>query len=250
MAVYDPNFEIELSAQLNRRAGSAEAIRAALVLPGQIRAHGARIAMFIGAAMLAQDGAMKADAMGGLARAIRGFDAVRDLFADWRRRDGLHPDLAPLFVAMRARDSGAIKAIDAYRAVVGAAYEEIARKGDIDPAIFDEVMRVAYATFHPAMLGLSQRMSEAGQAARNRADQSAREAQARALDARERIDTIARTVRLISLNARVEAAHAGDAGRAFGVIAEEIKALSEQTEAVSAELGDSVDDIMAALRTV
>jgi len=42
-----------------------------------------------------------------------------------------------------------------------------------------------------------------------------------------RIQSISQMVRLISLNASVEAARAGDAGKAFGVIAHEVKALSE-----------------------
>jgi Methyl-accepting chemotaxis protein (MCP) signalling domain len=45
-----------------------------------------------------------------------------------------------------------------------------------------------------------------------------------------KIDTIALSIRMISLNASVEAAHAGDAGRGFAVIAQEIQKLSDEAK--------------------
>lgn len=45
-----------------------------------------------------------------------------------------------------------------------------------------------------------------------------------------KIDTIALSIRLISLNASVEAAHAGEAGRGFAVIAQEIQNLSDEAK--------------------
>ena len=45
-----------------------------------------------------------------------------------------------------------------------------------------------------------------------------------------KIDRIALSIRLISLNASVEAAHAGKAGRGFAVIAQEIQNLSDEAK--------------------
>lgn len=47
-------------------------------------------------------------------------------------------------------------------------------------------------------------------------------------DAIESIDHVSQQVKLISLNASIEASHAGDKGRGFGVIAAEIRALGEE----------------------
>ena len=44
------------------------------------------------------------------------------------------------------------------------------------------------------------------------------------------IDQISRKIKFIAINATVEAARVGDTGRAFAVIASEIKTLSEQTQ--------------------
>lgn len=44
----------------------------------------------------------------------------------------------------------------------------------------------------------------------------------------ESIDSVSQRVKLISLNASIEASHAGEKGRGFSIIAAEIRALSEE----------------------
>lgn len=61
------------------------------------------------------------------------------------------------------------------------------------------------------------------------------------------LDGIARTTRMLALNALVEAARAGDAGRGFAVVAEEVKQIAEQAAGIStglsAELGPTVAEL-------
>lgn len=57
------------------------------------------------------------------------------------------------------------------------------------------------------------------------------------------IQSISQMVRLISLNASVEAARAGDAGRAFGVIATEVKAMSEAIQRSATSVTGTVRDL-------
>ncbi|WP_299045881.1 methyl-accepting chemotaxis protein [uncultured Tateyamaria sp.] len=57
------------------------------------------------------------------------------------------------------------------------------------------------------------------------------------------ITSVSRMVRLISLNASVEAVRAGDAGRAFGVIASEVKAMSEAIQTSAATVTRTVRDL-------
>ncbi|MEX0371682.1 MAG: methyl-accepting chemotaxis protein [Tateyamaria sp.] len=64
-----------------------------------------------------------------------------------------------------------------------------------------------------------------------------------ASDAVSRIRSISKMVRLISLNASVEAARAGDAGKSFGVIASEVKALSEAIQTSANHVTETVNDL-------
>ncbi len=60
----------------------------------------------------------------------------------------------------------------------------------------------------------------------------------------EAIDEISVTVNLVSLNASIEAAHAGQFGRGFAIIAKEIKKHAESTQSKTAEIMESIKGIL------
>ena len=60
------------------------------------------------------------------------------------------------------------------------------------------------------------------------------------------IEQTATRIRLIAFNALIEAARAGDSGRAFSVIAEEIKNLGDQTRQESAKMQAAIARLFAA----
>ncbi len=57
------------------------------------------------------------------------------------------------------------------------------------------------------------------------------------------INSISSQTNLLALNASIEAARAGEAGRGFAVVAEEIRKLAEETQAMTANMGEFVNRI-------
>ena len=245
MSAYDASFGSGLPADLFRGAGTGAALRAAEQLPLHIRMMGMRLAMFTAAAHFAGDDASRSAALNGLRNALRGYDGIIALLADPGRHPDLHPLVADLVAALGRQGRDAIETFETYRTQVIRMQAMLEAEGALAEGAFDALMAHAYGALHPASVAMTERIAQSGGEVRARLERDARAARERAVASRARIEEIARTVRLISLNARVEAARAGEAGRAFGVIAQEIKALSEQTEAASVEIDESLDQIMA-----
>lgn len=64
------------------------------------------------------------------------------------------------------------------------------------------------------------------------------------------IETISKQTKLLSLNATIEAARAGAAGLGFGVVASEVKALSEQTARTTANISSKLGELNQVLSAV
>lgn len=66
----------------------------------------------------------------------------------------------------------------------------------------------------------------------------------------DRIDQVMKQTGMLAINARLEAARAGDAGRAFSVVAQELGTVASSISAIGGELRSAIASNIASLRTV
>lgn len=247
-----PLLAEELLRDMDAGVKAAAALRAIAVMPDSLRAQGARICLFIACILLAADRPAVERAVAGLRRAVASVTVIRDLYAQGKPPPGrrLHPEVAAILEVTMRGQNDLIGAVNGFLGFGQEVLRSIDRNETPDRRVFDAIVNHAFAGFLPAISRLRARTEEAVAAVRARNDGAADRAHCAAQEALRRIDRLTRIVRMISVNARVEAARAGAAGRSFNVIATEITDLAGQVEAASADISHRIEDIVTSFRAI
>lgn len=248
MSLYDVDFDVDFPEAVKRGASDEAAFAAMEMLPVLLRTHCIRTCMFSSVCKLSTDPTSIASAARGASRALGGFRRLHSALVD----RGPLPELNEAALAwMRgvADECGhTLPPLTEFGKRAGSIVTALEAGRPVEATEIEEMIAFVYSSFHFAAVELSEVIHDAHNIIISEERAKAEEARGSAKEAVDRIDTISRTVRLIALNAAVEAARAGDAGRGFSVIAQEIKSLSEATEAASGDVRVSIDGIMASLR--
>ncbi|GFE63061.1 methyl-accepting chemotaxis protein [Litoreibacter roseus] len=245
----DSDFKIDLSTAMSDAAKAHGALaQIELVrIVDTIRSNGARVSLGAALRLMAKEPAEAEIAAGLCKRAGAAFEnAVKMPLTD-DAIDGIDQPALKWMRKVFRSDPSQEANLRSYAELVrklidpGDAGEDEQRKAIFELAFFTrDVFAHSFLSLYEALYGdlIEQRTQR---------EHTAIETTGKAHEATIEIERVTRMVRLISLNASVEAARAGEAGRGFSIIASEIKTLSDEIAAASADVRDGMTDLVRLL---
>ncbi|MEM1237730.1 MAG: methyl-accepting chemotaxis protein [Pseudomonadota bacterium] len=248
MTPYSVDFDIDFPAAIASSANEEEALAAMATLPVLLRTHCIRVCMFSSVSKLGTDPDSVRAAIKGAARALGGFQRMHSARVGRGPLPEVHETALAWMRSVADSQAQTLPPLTNFGKRAAAIVAKLEAGAPVDGGEIEAMINYVYSEFHYAAVELAEAITQAHNTIVAEDRRRASAAQNSAEEAVDRIDTISRTVRLIALNAAVEAARAGDAGRGFSVIAQEIKSLSEATESASGEVRTSINGMMENLR--
>lgn len=248
MTSYDVDFEIDFPTATLRGSPDEAAFSAMAGIAFLLRTHAIRMGMFTCIVKISEDATSQAAALAGAKRAHTGYMTLLGGINGSGRSDHLHKGAYVWMRSIADQFPDSLRVLGELGRMSGNVIRALEGPDPISVPEVETLISYTYAEFHFKAVAIAEALDASYQAMIIDERKRAMSARAAAGEAMDRIDNISRTVRLIALNAAVEAARAGDAGRGFTVIAQEIKSLSEATEAASGDVRRSMEDIVQNLR--
>jgi methyl-accepting chemotaxis protein len=243
------SFEIALPAEIFQTADAMVAVRATTQLAGVATALSLRIGLFMSVAMIASTDEMRDRSYTSLNAVGHQMERFAAFLEKPEREGEVHPLVAEILAEASTKSGTALEALRTMGRLARGAARDASNGVLLDDAKMQRMMKVAHVDYPAWSSVFTETVDAAVAQAKATLAAKVEESRRDAARSRDRITQIARVIRLIALNARVEAARAGEAGRGFGVLADEIKALSEQTSAASRAVEADIARITAILET-
>jgi len=248
MLRYDVDFEIEFPETTLRNSPDEAAFHGMAGIAFLLRTHAIRMGMFSCIVKISENADARASALAGAKRAHKGYLTLLGGINGSGRSDHLHSGAYDWMRSVAEQFPESLRVMAELGRMGGNVIRAMEGPGPISVAEVEALINYTYAEFHFKAVAIADALTASHNAMIAEERNRALAARTTAQEAVDRIDHISRTVRLIALNAAVEAARAGDAGRGFTVIAQEIKSLSEATEAASGDVRRSIEGIVHNLR--
>lgn len=241
------NIETDLPPNLGSDAPDWLARVVAAELPKTLRANAVRLALYFAVYHIMAGDEDRAAAEKGIARAIEAFSKILAVLDPDRSVEGVNQNALAWTRAVTSQYREELRLISGLKTLAEDKLKALNGHAADPASVFSDIIHYTYAEFHTSAMAILEAMNAALDEDRQSRMTNNLNSQEQATEAANQIETVSKRIRLISINAAIEAARAGDTGKSFAVIAQEVKALAEETGDASRAVRDQMDTLRGSI---